>query len=298
MIGAEVLALGWRSNQLIASRALCNKDDSYTGQFTAFANTSKALAMNAQLVFNRNVNDPRAFVSFFGTEVGFPSGKLGSAYGTTTWLLAESPYPRMLKAAYTENQQLWTLAADLHSITTYQNETPLTCDTFSAINELVEKGIVDGLEATPNPQQVHICCVGSHPFFAIGNLLLTVKNMRASLVHIFDSPITHLSSSLPHSLPRLLISTNNDLRCYFLDSQKMEALTQGVGYAEAVFLHGGRVVALTENTLELYERNTHSYQLRTTENITSRASCRLLPISVDVFGLLMLDGTILRWKHR
>ena len=298
MIGTEVLAIGWRAHQLIASRAPCNLDDGYTGQFVAFANTSKALATNAQVIFNRNANEPQAIVNFFGTEVGFPSQKIGSSHTSTPWSLTESPFPRMLKAAYTDNQQLWTLAADLHSITTYQNGTPLTCDLFSAINELVEKDIVSGLEAAPNPQQVHICCVGSQPFVAIGNLLLTVKNMQASLVHIFDSPITYLSSSLPHSLPRLLISTSNDLRCYFLESQKLEFLTQGASYTEAIFLHGGRVVALSESNLELYERNAHGYQLRTTEDIRSRASCRLLPISVDVFGLLMLDGTILRWKHR
>jgi hypothetical protein len=71
-----------------------------------------------------------------------------------------------------------------------------------------------------------------------------------------------------------------------------------MGYLEAAFLHGGRVVALTENSLELYERNAHAYQLRITENLESRASCRLLPVSVDIFGLLMLDGRIIRWKHR
>jgi tetratricopeptide (TPR) repeat protein len=298
MIGPEVLAIGWRSNQLIACRAILHLDQGHSGPLAVFANTSKALAATSHLYFNRDSAAPQAFVSFFGTEVGFPTLKLSSPFSGTPWTIAESPYPQMLKATYSEKQQLWALDADMRSITTYQNGTPLTCDALGAIRELVKAGIFSGIEESPNPQQVHLCCVGTQPFIALGNVLLTISNMRVSLAQVFDSPITHLSSSLPHSLPRLLVSTHNELRCYYLDSQKSEVLTQGTGYLESAFLHGGRVVALTENSLELYERNTHAYQLRITENLESRATCRLLPVSVDIFGLLMLDGRIMRWKHR
>lgn len=298
VIGSEVLAIGWRSNQLIATRCPTKLDHAYTKQFVAFANSSKAREMPAHLVFNQNLTAPSVFVSFPGNEIGFPPQKLMSTSGGTPWSIAESPYPQMLKATYSEQQVLWTISSDINSITTYPDGKPITFDVYSAISSLIEKNVVSGLEERPNAQLVHLCCVGSQPFFTFGNLLLTVQNTRVKLLHIFDSPVTHLSPSLPHSLPRLLVSTCNSLNCWYIDAEKVESLAQGNGYSDAVFLHGGRVVALNEYVLELYEHNDKGYRFRATEALQTRAACRLLAISVDMFGLLLIDGTILRWQHR
>jgi hypothetical protein len=186
----------------------------------------------------------------------------------------------------------------MRSLTTYHNGLPKTYDLFSPLHHLIENDLISGMDGPPKAHQVHICSVESQPFIALGNLLLTVSQSTVKLIHVFDAPITHLCPSLPYLQPRVLVSTNNDLQCWHINSQRLEAVSRGIGYDEAIFLHGGRLVALTENTLELYERNQHGYKLRLTEKTGSRAGCRLLPISADLFGLLLLDGTILRWKNR
>lgn len=300
MIGSEILAIGWKANRLIASRAECSslQADSHNMQFVTIADSSRAVASNASVCFNHSINDPKAFISFFGTEVGFSPGQLRRDGSGSVWSICESPYPQMLKAASSVKQQLWAITNDMRSLTTYHNGLPQTYDLLSPLRHLIENDLISGMEGPPNPHQVHICCVESQPFIALGNLLLTISNSQVNLIHMFDSPITHICPSLPHLQPRVLISTNNDLQCWYIDSQRLEAISRGSGYSEAIFLHGGRLVALTDNLLELYERNQHGYKLRLTENVGSRAGCRLLPISADLFGLLLLDGTILRWKHR
>ena len=300
MIGSEILAIGWKANRLIVSRAECSSMEAHSHeiQFVTIADSSRAVASHASVFYNHNITNPKAYISFFGTEVGFAPGQLRRDGSGSVWSVCESPHPQMLKAASSVNQQFWAISSDMRSIITYQNGLPQTYDLLSPLRDLIENDLFRGAEVPPNPHHVHICCVESQPFIALGNLLLTISNSQVKLIHIFDSPITHICPSLPHLQPRVLISTNNDLQCWYIDSQRLEAISQGNGYSEAIFLHGGRLVALTENLLELYERNKHGYKLRLTENVGSRAGCRLLPISADLFGLLLLDGTILRWTHR
>jgi|688.fasta_scaffold00432_37 hypothetical protein len=300
MIGSEVLAIGWKANRLIASRAECGRieDEPQNAQFVTIANSSRAVASNATVFYNHNLNDPRVYVSFFGTEVGLTPGQLRRTVTESAWSICESPYPQMLKATSSIDQQFWAINSDMRSLTTYHNGLPKTYDLFSPLHHLIENDLISGMDGPPKAHQVHICSVESQPFIALGNLLLTVSQSTVKLIHVFDAPITHLCPSLPYLQPRVLVSTNNDLQCWHINSQRLEAVSRGIGYDEAIFLHGGRLVALTENTLELYERNQHGYKLRLTEKTGSRAGCRLLPISADLFGLLLLDGTILRWKNR
>lgn len=297
-IGTEVLALGWRASQLIATRAMCNVESDFKPRHFPFAHTSQALAANVQLAYNQSHDTPKGFVSFFGVEVGFQPQSVTSSLGGIPWVLQESPYPRTLKLAFSPDQQLWALAADLKSISTYQNGSPLTFDIHYEMQDPFGDPLLAGLEETPAARQVHLVCVGQFPFFSIGNLLFHVKDRRVQMLSVSDAPINHIASSLPHSLARLLICTNNELCCWYADAQKMETLSSGKAFSEAIFLHGGRVAALTENRLELYERHQTGYRIHSATTLSTKAHCRLLPISVDAFGLLLLDGTVLRWKHR
>jgi|JI9StandDraft_1071089.scaffolds.fasta_scaffold00027_30 hypothetical protein len=298
MIGTEVLAIGWRASQLIATRAPCNIESDFKPRHFPFAHTSQALAADVQLAYNQSHDAPRAFVSFFGVEVGFQPQSVTSSLSGIPWVLYESPYPQTLKIAFTPDQHMWALASDFKSISTYENGSPLTFDIDYAMRDPFEDATLSELEELPVARQVQLVCVGQFPFFSIGNLLFHLKNREVQLLNVSDSQINHISPSLPHSLARLLICTNNELCCWYADSQKMETLSSGKPYSEAIFLHGGRVAALTENTLELYERQQTGYRIHSATTLSTKAHCRLLPISVDAFGLLSLDGTIQRWKHR
>lgn len=298
MIGAEIFAIGWKSSKLIACRTHC-QDESLSNQHKIdVAILSRETAGLAQACLNRNVSEPEIYISFFGNELGFSPSKLLSPVGNSAWTIRETPYPQMLRCALGEDQSTWTLSTDLRSLTVYRKGLPSTYDVTSAIASLAEDESLLGLDNSGNSQSIHLCCGGNQPFLALGNLLLSVKHGRVVIINIFDSPITHLAPSLPHSMLRVLVSTANGLACWYIGSEELEYIARGELYREATFLHGGRIVALSDRAIELYERNQKGTTLRATEAIGSIHTCRLLPISVGIFGLLCADGTLLRWKHR
>ena len=298
MIGPEVFAIGWKSSKLIACRVHCQEEALSSQHKIDFAILSRETAGLAQACLNRNISDPEIYISFFGNELGFSPSKLISPIGNSPWTIRETPYPQMLRCALGEDQSVWTLSTDLRSLTVYRKGLPSTYDVTSALGSLVEDENLLGLDNTPNSQSIQLCCVGNQPFLALGNLLLSVKHGHIVLINAFDSPITHIAPSLAHSLLRVMVSTANGLACWYVGSEELEYIARGETYREATFLHGGRIVALSDRAIELYERNQKGTVLRATEAIGSLYACRLLPISVGIFGLLCADGTILRWKHR
>lgn len=236
------------------------------------------------------------FLNFFGFK--FSLSDYTAAPKNSHSLLVKAPQnPNLIVGALSDSGTHWYLTREDFLLRGESKTFLSTFDIFQAIEPLVSNLGITPQSLFDNPSYIHLTTVNSIPYLAIGNILLAVHGSKLEVALISDTPITALKASLPHTLHRLLITTVNSLSVLYLSDKSQEYLSRSSYYSQAIFLQGGRIAALTEHGLELYERTQTSTVLRDSDSIRSSGTCRLLPLSIDTIGLLQENGTLHRWRH-
>ena len=135
--------------------------------------------------------------------------------------------------------------------------------------------------------------ISNQPYFHWHDAIFTVEEGKLQLVCELQDEITCSAVSPPYTSPRIVLTTKDSLWIYDLARDELEEVQSGQAFERASFLHGGKLAAVSENVLKIYQKNRHhKMQLVATTPLRQVHIMALLPVKVSLVAVVYQDGCI------
>ncbi len=145
--------------------------------------------------------------------------------------------------------------------------------------------------------QRQVLMLAGQPFIAYRDTIMSVENGEPIEIATLSGQIGWMVPSLPLTLPRLLVATEN---CLWMVSTsrgaRPEKIMQDEQFTSAAFLPGGRVAAVTKRELFLFQRGSQAMRLIDRRELLTPHVCALLSITAETLGVLYAHGVLERYR--
>ena len=192
----------------------------------------------------------------------------------------------------------WILTSDSMELRVYNHGNLETYD-LSSVYQRTVAGWSDSLFSLKgiDPSNVLMRIVGNVPVIAFDQVVLSKQGDGFVEVTVLDGGPFFMASSLPYTLPRVLVSTPQFLKVISLTRNFEEKIvcSQG-GYTHGCFLYGGRIAVVNDKHLSLFDRNRKSMRLACQEEIRSIGVVGVFPIGTNHIGVLYQNGILDRFR--
>lgn len=137
----------------------------------------------------------------------------------------------------------------------------------------------------------------SQPYISCGATVMTIRDNKPHVLGSLAAEIRWMEASLPRTLPRLLLGTDEGMTLVTLgQSRQSKEFGQEHSFTHASFMACGRVVATTPDEVFVYENTGNTMRLLDCQPMQFSNTLAVLPLSAETFGVVYRQGLMQRWR--
>ena len=159
------------------------------------------------------------------------------------------------------------------------------------VAEMIDRQFLD-------PDRIFLNVAGATPVITVDQIVLAGSlNGRFVEAAVLGSSAQFVASSMNHTSPRVLIGTESSLKVVWLNRDFHEDTLCRLGkYSAGCFLFGGRIAAITDGHLRLFEPTRDSMRMSSEAVLQFPDPLSVLRIGVDQIGVLYRNGVVDRYR--